>query len=128
LRKLTVTLAWFSPISACTQKYRTASLWFQLLESNLVPDRVGLEYNAVQRGTVQHEVFEGERAMPIADGDVLRVKVNCREDAGKINGPVPYGLVVSLEVAEGVNVPIYQEVSERIMPQIRIQQNIQDET
>ena len=34
-RRLTVTLAWLSPISASTQKYRTASLWFEMSNNGL---------------------------------------------------------------------------------------------
>jgi hypothetical protein len=93
-RKFTVTLAWLSPVASTTQRYR--------------------------RGTVQHEVFEGESAVAISDGDTLQIKVNCRKDARKIETPVAYGLVVSLEVAEGVNLPIYNEIRTRIAPAVEI--------
>ena len=48
--------------------------------------------------------------------------MNCREDAGKIQSPIAYGLVVSLEVAEGVDIAVYNEVRTRISPAIQIQQ------
>jgi len=121
-RRLTVTLAWLSPISASTQKYRTASLWFEMNNNGLAPTRSDADWRAVRRGTVQHEVFEGQRAEPFIDGEVIEIKVNCREDAGKIQNPVAYGLTVSLEVAEGVDIAVYNEIRTRIAPAIQIQQ------
>ncbi|SHK89944.1 Subtilase family protein [Desulfatibacillum alkenivorans DSM 16219] len=123
-RRLTVTLAWLSPISANTQKYRTASLWFEVINKNLAPTRQNADWQSVKRGTVQHEIFEGQSAEPFNDGDVIDIKVNCREDAGKIQDPVSYGLAVSLEVAEGLDIAIYSEIRNRIVPAIQIQQTI----
>ncbi|OGQ85652.1 MAG: hypothetical protein A2512_12240 [Deltaproteobacteria bacterium RIFOXYD12_FULL_56_24] len=126
-RRLTVTLTWLSPISASTQKYRTASLWFEV--GGIAPAKDRKEscsgndgWRAVRRGTVQHEIFEGQRAEPFIDGDVIEIKVNCREDAGKIQSPVAYGLAVSLEVSEGVDIAVYNEIRTRIAPAIQIQQ------
>ncbi len=129
-RRLTITLAWLSPVAANTQKYRNASLWFEAEGVNLAKDRKescgGQDgWRAVRRGTVQHEVFEGQRAEPFIDGDVIQIKVNCREDAGKIVEPIPYGIVVSLEVSEGINIQIYNEIRARIAPVIQIQQAIE---
>lgn len=121
-RRLTVTLAWLSPISASTQKYRTASLWFEMNNNGLALTRSDADWRAARRGTVQHEVFEGQRAVPFIDGEVIEIKVNCREDAGKIQNPVAYGLAVSLEVAEGVDIAVYDEIRTRIAPAIQIQQ------
>ena len=71
-------------------------------------------HRAVQRGTVQHEVLEGNGAVPFQDGDNIVIKVNCRSDAGPITEPIRYGLAVTLEVAEHLDIPIYQEVRDRI--------------
>ncbi len=119
-RRLTVTLAWLSPISASTQKYRTASLWFEMNNNGLAPTRSDADWRAVRRGTVQHEVFEGQRAEPFIDGEAIEIKVNCREDAGKIQNPIAYGLTVSLEVAEGTDIAVYNEIRTRIAPAIQI--------
>lgn len=126
-RRLTVTLAWLSPISANTQKYRTASLWFEVKGVDLAKERKECccgngGWQAARRGTVQHEVFEEQKAMPFLDGECIKIKVNCRNDAGKIRNPVAYGLVVSLEVAEGVDIAVYDEIRTRIAPAIQIQQ------
>ena len=119
-RRLTVTLAWLSPIVARSQRYRAASLWFEIVGGALAPTRQDAEWQAVKRGTVQHEVFEGNQAIPLSDGDSLTIKVNCREDAGKIQNAVEYGLAVSLEVAEGVDIAIYNEIRTRIAPAVEI--------
>ncbi len=128
-RRLTVTLAWLSPIFPNTQKYRAASLWFELDGNQLTPTRrgasSGVNWRAARRGTIQHEVFEGEKAEPFIDGDVIKIKVNCRKDAGRFQNPIAYGLVISLEVSEGIDIDVYNEIRTRISPVIRIQQSIE---
>ncbi len=119
-RRLTVTLAWLSPISANTQKYRTASLWFET-NNSVASDRSNVDGKAVRRGTLQHEIFEGQQAVPFSDGDAIKIKVNCRSDAGKITEPISYGIAATLEVGEGVDIAIYDEIRTRILAAVRIQ-------
>ncbi len=118
-RRLTVTLAWLSPVNPLRQSYRVAHLWFDP-KNNLAPSRMCGDHRAVQRGTVQHEVLEGSRAVDFQDGDSITIKVNCRADAGEILEPVRYGLAVTLEVAEGISIPVYQEVKDRLRIRIPI--------
>lgn len=125
-RKLTITLGWLSPIAPNTQKYRIAHLWFDVGNKPLQTKRAEADHNDVRRGTVQHEIFEGDAAFPIIDGEKLKIQVNCREFAGKIIDPVKYGLAVTLEIAEGVDIPIYDEIMTRIAPAIRIQPGAED--
>lgn len=122
-RRLTVTLAWLSPTLPKNQKYRVASLWFEV-ENTLNLEQKDVDLRTVQRGTVQHEVLEGKSAIPFIDKDNIEIKVNCRQDAGKIFAPVAYGLIVSLEVAEDVNIDVYNEIKTRIAPMIQIQQSV----
>ena len=124
-RRLTVTLAWLSPIAPKTQKYRASSLWFEVSNKDLAVARMAADWQAVRRGTVQHEIFEGESAVPIAEGDVLTVKVNCRSDATRVLEAIQYGLVVSLEVAEGIDIAVYDEVRSRIAVPIGVQTGTQ---
>lgn len=119
-RRLTVTLAWMSPVAATTQRYRTASLWFEIEGGKLAPNRQDADWNAVKRGTVQHEVFEGDQAVAVTDDANVTIKVSCRKDATKIEEPVPYGLAVTLEVAEGIDLPIYEEIRTRVASAIEI--------
>ena len=124
-RRLTVTLAWLSPTHASRQSYRIAHLWFN--PSNAIaPNRQFADHRAVQRGTLQHEVLEGDVASVFQDGESIAIRVNCRADAADIAEPIRYGLVVTLEVAEGVmprlfTIPIYQEVRDRIATRVQVE-------
>ncbi|MDQ0286223.1 hypothetical protein J2Z49_001335 [Desulfofundulus luciae] len=113
-RRLIITLAWFTPINIGHQAYRRAALWFEPPLGPLGVQRQDAHWQAVRRGTVQHEVLEGEKAVAYTDGSFMEIKVNCRADAGQLSNQVPYGLAVTLAVKEGVNLPIYQEIRERI--------------
>jgi hypothetical protein len=122
-RRLTITLAWFSPISSNTQRYRTSRLWFEA-KNQVADKRINSDGKAVQRGTLQHEVFEDATAAAFIDGDAISIKVNCSKDANSFSESIPYAILVSLEVAEGLNLPIYQEIKERISIPVPIGQRV----
>ena len=119
-RRLTITLAWLSPVNSTRQNYRIAHLWFNP-KYEVAPDRVCADHRAVQRGTVQHEVLEGDKAVAFQDGDTITIKVNCRADADDIPSPIRYGLAVTLEVAEEIDIPIYQEVRDQLAVRVPVQ-------
>jgi len=119
-RRLTVTLSWFTPPNPRHSKYRIARLWVDLPEDPLRLQRLEGEARQLQLGTLQHETFEGEGAVPVVPGQSLVVRVNCLADAGRLANPVEFALCVSLEVAEGVALPIYEQVRARISPRIEI--------
>lgn len=118
-RRLTISLAWLTPVNSMRQDYRIAHLWFSP-PNTLTPERIGADWRAVQRGTLQHEVLDGSKAVDFQDGENLLLKVSCRAHAGDIPEPIRYGLAVTLEVAEGVQIPIYQEVRERLTIRVPI--------
>lgn len=110
-RRLAVTLAWLTPINTRHRNYATADLWFDPPETDLQVKRTDVDYRMVKRGTVQHEVLEGDAAVPITEYDTMPIQVNCRADAGsKLVAPVPYALIVSLETARPLGVSIYDQV------------------
>ena len=120
-RRLTVTLAWMSPINCSHQGYRRAKLWMtppkeqlQIKRANSVHDKAAL------RGSVQHEILEGDGAIAFVDGDRFECKVNCAADAGDLNGKVRFALCVSLEVAVGSGIAVYQEIRDRVKPPVAI--------
>ena len=119
-RRLTVTLSWFTPLNARHSKYRTARLWVDVSEDPLRLARLEGESRQLQLGTLQHEIFEGEGAVPVVPGQSLVVRVNCLADAGRLDNPVDFALCVSLEFAEGVALPIYEQVRARITPRITV--------
>lgn len=130
-RRLTVTLSWMSDVAPQTQRYRKAKLWVEMPENQRIADtRTDLaDAWAPRRGTLQHEVFESDVPFPYEDGDSLSIKINCANDAGEIENPIKYAIAVTLELGEGVNVDlfneinIYQEVRDRLRVPIRIANN-----
>ena len=120
-RRMITTLAWLSPINCSHRSYRRAQLEFKAGQS-LAEDPVGVTHPQVRRGTVQHEVREGKGAKVVNEGDEIEIRVECRADAGALEDSVRYGLVVTLEVPESVDVLIYQEIRDRLQPptQVRV--------
>lgn len=126
-RRMTVTLAWFSPINPWHRNQREAKLVFQPSEKwkklPLRLERVDADHNQVLRGTVQHEVLEGKRRISAyeEDGHIL-LNVACKADGTAIlDEAIPYGLAVTLEIAENIDVPIYEQIRERIRPQVVVE-------
>ncbi len=76
--------------------------------------RINADWQHVKNGTIQHEVLEGSEVVTYQDGDNLKIDVVCREDAGTLDESVNYGFAVTLEVAEEVEIPIYEEIKQRI--------------
>jgi hypothetical protein len=127
-RCLIVTLAWFTPINPGHRNLREAKLELTPGTANwtsipLELARVDGDHNQVQRGTVQHEVLEGNKSISaFQDGDVIKIRVVCKNDAtARLDDIIPYGLAVTLEVKE--DIPIYQEILARIRPQVTIGAN-----
>ena len=119
-RRLKVTLAWNSPIRIAHQKYRGAALWFVVDHDRLEVSRRNADWQAVQRGTIQHEMFEGANAVVLADSDILRVTVNCRADAGRLIERVPYVLAVTLEVAADAGIQVYDYIRTRLLQPVSV--------
>ncbi|MBS0308894.1 MAG: S8 family peptidase [Proteobacteria bacterium] len=119
-RRLTVTLAWLSPTNAAHQAYRRARLWIAPPSDPLGVARMEADWQQAKKGTLQHEVLEGDNALAFVDGDRFVCKVNCAADAGDLVESVPFALCVSLEVAEGVGVEVYEEMRARITPQVQV--------
>ena len=121
-RRLTITLAWFTPVAMNNQRYRIARLWFES-KNKIASKRMNADDKAVKRGTLQHEIFEGSSAEAFIDGDVISIKVNCSKDAKSYSDDIHYALMVSLEVADNIDLPIYQEIKDRIAIPIPINQS-----
>jgi hypothetical protein len=119
-RRLAVSLAWISPINPRHKNYRKSCLWFSPEKEPLGLARKDLDYDSSKRGTLQHQIFEGEMARAFGDEDTISVKVNCVEDAGKLVEKIPYAIAVTLEIAEPFDIKIFNEVRARIRPKIEI--------
>ena len=120
-RRMTITLAWMSPTNASLQKYRKAKLWIDPPKDFGTNRANTANHRTVQRGTVQHEVWEGkDTALAFSDGDKFVCKVNCMEDAPGLTGEVKFALCVSLEVAIESGISIYREIQERTIPAVSV--------
>ena len=109
-RRLAITLAWLSPVNQRHQAWHRADLRFDPPQESLRVRRQQADWRAVQRGTLQHEILEGERAGVFVQDENLEIQVSCRTGAGTLEDEVPYALAVTLEVAEALDVDIYDEV------------------
>lgn len=120
LKRLTLTLAWMSPVAANRKNYRVAKLdlkpSYNPLMNNTTQDS---DAYASRRGTVQHEVYEDDSARTFQVKDNLVITVACRKD-DLLRLPVKFVLMATLEVAEGTHYPIYQEVAIKLRNQVRV--------
>ena len=109
-RRLTITLAWLSPVNPQHQAWRRAHLSFDPPKDPLQVERQEADWHAVRRGTLQHEILEGKRTAAFVEDANLEIRVSCRADAGTLEDEIPYALATTLEVADELDVDIYAEV------------------
>jgi hypothetical protein len=121
-RSLTVTVAWFSPVMPARQSYRCVRLEAaapQALEELGVERRSGQPADAsIKRGTVFHEHFDGEAAVPFINDGHLALQVWCKEDAG-LAEPMAVRYAVAVTIYAGARIPIYNQIQERLRVQAR---------
>lgn len=116
-RKLTVTLAYLSPIHPSSIKYREKQVWFDLIDpKKVVGSRSEYDYHAVQRGTLQHEILESESIVVWDENDSIVIKVSCRGDASESNPDIqiPYAIFATFEMAPEHNIDVYQQISSKV--------------
>ena len=119
-KRLTITLAWFSPINPNGKNYKLAKLSFDAVNQDIVAKtRIDADANYSKHGTVQHEIFEGKYASVFEDGDELKVLIQCKKEEDLLIS-VKFVILVTLETAPETILPIYDEVQARIRPQVRI--------
>jgi hypothetical protein len=120
LRRVSMTLGWFSPINWNHRQYRRAKLTVDGPPEMGAGTRTtrGPDYRLTQRGTVQQRVLETTRAF---SREQLTLTVRCSDQAGGFDGTVPFALAVSLEAGVGVTLDVYDLVRTRLREQARIQ-------
>lgn len=123
-RKLTITLSYLTSTVPTKQKYRGSQIWFEVNQiDNLKMTRQNSDWQAVRKGTLQHEIFCGENAVVWDENNELIIKVNCKDDAIKTNDKIPYGMFVTFEVAEGIDLDVYTKIASKIRTTVSIQNN-----
>jgi hypothetical protein len=117
-RRVTVTVAWFSPIKPGHQSYRCARLEAAPMRPPM--EVLGIERSkgqpadpSVKRGSIFHEHFDGGAAVPFVDDGHLALRVWCKGDAGTSEDTfVRYGVAVTIEA--GTDLPVYEEIQARL--------------
>ena len=129
LRRMVVTLAWFSPINPKHRYYREAKLevgpdekWEDTLLRLKRTDADGYQ---VKRGTIQHEILEGKnRLAAFQQGSEIALQIKCKTDGTvRLDDSVPYGLAVTLEATEESQIPVYERIRERLSAQVQIRES-----
>jgi hypothetical protein len=123
LRRLIITLAWFSPVNPDNRKFRKANLSFTISREDIGVSRKEVDWRQVKNGTIQHEILEGKEIIAYEDDAQVEISVVCRDDAGTLDETVHYGLAVTLEVSEKIDIQVYEEIREKLKVPIKIQED-----
>jgi hypothetical protein len=120
--RFTITLAYAVPTVGQLSRYRGAKVYFATPDKDIAGgDRTDAEHHAVRRGSLQHEIVQGTRAMVFGDADTLPIHVECMDDAQRLPAGknIRYALVVSVETAEQTSTTIHDEVRSKLREQAR---------
>ena len=116
-RKITVTVAWFSPVNRRHRAYRRAKLEVSPIRD--LKKTVGVNRSAcqpsshsAQRGTLWHAWYDGNKAVTFVDDGHVVFRICCRSQAGELDQSIHYGIAVTIEAGEGI--PVYDEVRARL--------------
>ena len=120
LRRITMTLAWSSPIDALTQRYRALSA--ELVDKDGkrkfwkgVRPALQPHPSAGRRGTLQHLVLEDTRKLGLTSDGHFAVGVQARAALTAFEKTaVPYALAITLELAQSVREDLYEDVLARV--------------
>ena len=116
-RKVTVTVAWLSPVNPRHQTYRRAKLEAGAVTNLEVAAGVKRSsgqppHTTMSRGTVFHARYEGEKAVSFVDDGHVLLRIFCREQADALDQRIRYGVAVTIEAGEGIRV--YDEIRARL--------------
>lgn len=122
LKRITATLAWLSPVNWRHRQYRRAALDFA--KPTGFTDLGGyldVDGERSKRGTLQHGVWEVNRAVAGGVGSTIDLTVQCREQAGGLNGErVDFAVVLSLWVAPELGVDVYTQVAQQVVAPVLV--------
>ena len=119
-RAVTITLAWFSPVTVSNRVYRRARLAVEGHSSDAfgtTQRSPQLDYNATRRGTIFNERREGEAVVDFTDDDHLSLRITCTTPVRPLDEAIPFGIVVTIEAGE--QVPIYEEIRAALAVRVR---------
>ena len=119
-----MTIAWLTPITPSHRMYRLPRFKagpggdenFSIGAGNA---RQQPSHNALGKGAVYHQRWEGEDATLFVDNGNLLLEVTCLPAAGELDDSIDYAVVVTLEVGQDIAVPVYERVRERLWEIVR---------
>nr|WP_281379713.1 S8 family peptidase [Ancylobacter tetraedralis] len=129
IRRVTMTLAWSSPIDPVTKRYRGVlvevvdgdgkrKFWDGLdgVKGEDGSKKVtGPVVDATRRGTLQHIVLEGKKLIRTAPTGDIFVGVQARADlVAFANVDIPYALAITLEMGQPVRQDLFADVAARV--------------
>lgn len=123
VRKVSATLAWFSPIEPGMRDYKAVRLQIEEPEMKaslgIAPLKGQTQKTEASRGTTFHRCWEGKTLRAAVEDAVLPITISRRPDtADDLPGAVAFGLVVTIESEGDLN--IYQAVSNRLAVRPRV--------
>lgn len=119
-RRFVITLAYWAPATIGLNTYRAAKVYFNAPNMTLGEGkRIDADHDVVKRGSIQHEVIDGSKAMGFGDRGTFPIHVDCMRDGQKTGhiGRIRYALVVSIETAATTSSTIHDEVREGLIRQ-----------
>lgn len=123
-KRITATLAWLSPVNWQHRQYRRAAMSFTKPTGTPKLDSpVDISDDDAKRGsgTIKHLTWETEKAFATGQGSNVALKVKCLEQAGGLSGErIPYAVALSLWVAPTLNIDVYAQVRQQVMPQVAV--------
>jgi hypothetical protein len=122
--RITVTLAYMAPTAGNLSRYRGTKVYFELPDRAITAgDRAEATHWSVRKGSCQHEIIEGERAMVFGADQTLPLQVECMRDAQTLRKgkSVRYGLVVSIQTAATTSTTIHDEARAQLRQLVRAQ-------
>ncbi|NOJ61389.1 S8 family peptidase [Arthrobacter sp. 260] len=122
LKRVTATLAWMSPVNWRHRQYRCAALDFSKPTGfTELGSALDVNSDSSKRGTLQHAVWEVNRAIGFGAGNTLDLTVHCKEQAGGLKGDrVDFAVVLSLWVAPTLNVDVYTQVKQQLAARVAV--------
>ena len=125
-RSLSVTIAWFTPISYLHHKYRMVK--FEISPGGNKKFSIGVdnaknqpEYKTLGMGTVYHRRWESKRAANFVDNGNLMLDVICSPTMEeRLNEEIRYAVALTLEVGQDINVSVYDEMREQLEARVAV--------
>ena len=134
--RVSITLAYWAPVTHGLKRYRASKVFFTTSNAKTISklvggDRIDAYYRAVVRGSLQHEVIEGDKSLGFFGDATFPIHVECMKDGQNNSGQtsrIRYALVASIETAAETSTTVHDEVRSgllRLHAQAQVRQRSQ---